>query len=432
MLRGVTATNIMSEFFICGKPRGGKTYLGVKWIYETLLQGKDLRPIVTNIKLNKEEIAEELKKDLKLDYRPDLTDRIRILDDGETGEFWLYAVGREFMKRRSIKMRNFSFNVPDFEDRGKEGCLYVIDEVHVYFPSAFGSKIDNEDDLRFFLTQHGKMQIDIIFITQHPEQTSKVLRRLAQEYMSVRNLSREPYLGFRVGNLFRFVRSLNSPGSANPAVFESGFVGMDFEKFGKMYDTTAGVGIVGTIVKEPAKRGRSLYWLLLPLGTLLVLFYCAHKYAPSAIVRLAKSAGAGGEKMAGPQIRIPTNNLTPTSLAAYMTGRVLRKPLDSVSASITNTATDTDDTAQTEEKVTGFAVVGGVRYVTLSDGVTYSGSDIEWVSNRLAKIQGQVFRFNNWKDYEKLEKTVIDDSLLNSYNKDSKDSLNKQTFRFER
>ena len=43
------------------------------------------------------------------------------------------------------------------------------------------------------------MKCDVCMVTQHVDQCDKALRRLAQEYMTVRNLSREPVMGFRLG-----------------------------------------------------------------------------------------------------------------------------------------------------------------------------------------------------------------------------------------
>ena len=39
---------------------------------------------------------------------------------------------------------------------------------------------DGFDDATFFLSQHRKLNCDVILITQHPEQCDKALRRLAQ------------------------------------------------------------------------------------------------------------------------------------------------------------------------------------------------------------------------------------------------------------
>jgi hypothetical protein len=308
----------MSCFFITGKPRGGKTFLGVKAIYEFLLNPKEQRPIVTNIGLYLDVMAEQLKVDQKLEFRPDLANRVRLLADDEVAKFWEFDVGREYHERRQMALGTWMANVPDFKDRGKFGCIYVIDEIHIYWPAQFGRMV-NDDDLRFFLTQHGKMNIDVIFITQHPEQTSKVIRRLAQEYMNVRNLSREPYMGFRVGNMFRYVRSLNSPTSTNPASFESGFVSMDFKKFGAMYDTTKGVGIAGTVVSAPVTRGRHLAWLIIPAVLFLVgiwsLVFLAPKWIHKGAASFSKRANSqlfGASKFIVPTIPVGTNEIATT------------------------------------------------------------------------------------------------------------------------
>jgi hypothetical protein len=150
------------------------------------------------------------------------------------------------------------------------GCLYVIDEVHNYFGArewqATGS------DCTWFLSQHRKMGCDVVLVTQHPDQTDKALRRLAQEYMTVRNLSREPIFGFRIANFFRYIRSLNSPTSPNPGAFDSGFIRLKPEVYGKLYDTMAGVGIAGRVSPTVEKRGIHWAWLLAPVVGVLIFF----------------------------------------------------------------------------------------------------------------------------------------------------------------
>ena len=263
----------MSIFYICGKPGGGKSYLGVKQIIEELMDPNSQRFIVTNIILKLDEIAAWLHEHCK--HEVNLFERIRILDDSETAEFWLYEPHKVYDKRVIIERRQRSYNVPDFSQRGTPGTLYVIDEVHNYFGArdwqATGA------DCTWFLSQHRKLLCDVVFITQHPEQTDKALRRLAQEYMSVRNLSREPILGFNLASwfgAFRYVRTLNSPQSPNPGVFETGFVDLKPNVYGKFYDTMAGVGIAGRVVPaQTVKRGRSLWWLLVPVGAFVAGLY---------------------------------------------------------------------------------------------------------------------------------------------------------------
>jgi len=263
----------VSIFFICGKPGGGKSYLGVKQICEELKDEKSTRYIVTNISLKLPELAEWCHKNCS--HEVNLQDRIRILDEAQTGEFWKFEPNRVWDERKKFhtgegKNRR-EYDVPNFDGRGERGTLYVIDEVHVHFGAREWQQTGT--DCTWFLTQHRKLGCDVIFITQHPEQTDKALRRLAQEYMTVRNLSREPVMGFRAGNLFRYIRSLNSPNTPNAAPFESGFVKLRPEEYGQLYDTTAGVGIAGRVAPRQEKRGRSLWWLVIPVVAILAVMW---------------------------------------------------------------------------------------------------------------------------------------------------------------
>lgn len=300
----------MSVFYIVGKPRGGKSFLAVKAICDELRNRSSSRFIVTNIRLFFDDREVERKivpsrwqvflwhlwgrfrghrrpvahyvKETRIGllswcakYAPHVTNvrqRIRVLEDDETGEFWLYEPGWTFENRKKIKLnrRGTEIEVPDFtysdgslrgdEKNGNPGTLYVIDEVHIFFPARAWQRTG--EDATFFLSQHGKLKADCILVTQHPEQCDKALRRLAQEYMTVRNLSREPVLGFRLGNWFRFNRMLQPPSSPNPFIFDSGFIHQDWETYGSLYDTSQGVGVAGSLVPNVERRGRSLWWLL--------------------------------------------------------------------------------------------------------------------------------------------------------------------------
>jgi hypothetical protein len=313
----------MSIFYIVGKPRGGKSYQAIKALCNELADKDSKRFIVTNLPLMLDDYErEEIKspsswsvwkwrlwgrwrgQERPVSKRvkrvahglkwfcanfaphvslPELRQRIRVLADDETGEFWLYEPGWTYENRRKIKInrRGSEIEVPDFtyadgsargdSNNGNPGTLYLIDEVHIFFPARAWQRTG--EDCTFFLSQHGKLKCDVVMITQHPDQCDKALRNLAQEYMTVRNLSREPILGFRLGNWFRVNRMLNSPKSPNPGIFDSQFVGMEFQKYGDLYDTSAGVGVAGSLVPNVERKGRSVWWLLVPVVCVLWLFF---------------------------------------------------------------------------------------------------------------------------------------------------------------
>jgi hypothetical protein len=390
----------MSVFYICGKPGGGKTYIGVKQICEELADPKSNRFIVTNIALKMPELAEWCHKHCR--HEVNLAERVRILDDVETGEFWLYEPGREFQGRREIKMRRRTMDVPDFEDRAERGCLYVIDEVHVYFGARDWQATGG--DATFFLSQHRKLNCDVVMITQHPEQTDKALRRLAQEYMSVRNLLREPILGFNLGTLFgafRYVRTLNSPQSPNPAAFESGFVSLNPEEIGKLYDTTAGVGIAGRVAPPSSpKRGRHVAWLLLPIGIVACLGIYGFKHIDTINKWLAHSMAhlffhASDAVVPSISVARPSASFSPPPVPGNLTlnpSKMFGGGSSSSTPILPRVVSSTND-PETEVYCTGFCVLGKNIMVFLSDGRTaYSAyGDVQMIRTERVEVFGSWF-----------------------------------------
>jgi hypothetical protein len=384
----------MSIFYICGKPGGGKSYFAVHQICEELKSGKG-RHIVTNVALNLPELAEWCHNNIKEEVN--LAERIRILDDEETGEFWLYEPHHKFEGRRSLKFGRRVMEVPDFTGRGLPGCLYVIDEVHNYFGArdwqATGS------DCTYFLSQHRKMLCDVILITQHPDQTDKALRRLAQEYMVVRNLSREPVFGFRIANFFRFTRMLNSPSSPNPAPFDSGFLKLKAEEYGKLYDTMAGVGIAGRVSPSNEQRGIHWYWLGVPLVLVVIFFVWIYTHLDFVGQKLHNGFvglffHATASAMAHPMIKVPAVTVPLSNTpSAVQSGPGLRepgwpsqRPLEGVLGG-TNSAAD-------EVYCTGFVDLPECTLVFLSDGriADVKNGDIQFIRPERVRVWGHDYQ----------------------------------------
>jgi len=256
----------MSVYFYTGKPRGGKTHLAVETILAEMLKPLEKRrAVVTNIRLDLDYLVEVMHNE-GVDIGQ-IDEQVRILTDEETGEFWTCVPGHDLTDRTQTKVnrRGGILDAPDLHLVGEwfpNGILYVIDECHIFYPAREWQKTGS--DCTYYLSQHGKLKHDVILVTQHPDQCDKALRRLAQEYAAVRNLSREPVLGFRVGNVFRVLRMFNSPTSPNPQIFESAFKRLNKDVC-KLYDTTQGVGIVGGLMPTNERKGRSLWWLAIPI-----------------------------------------------------------------------------------------------------------------------------------------------------------------------
>jgi len=392
----------MSVFFITGKPRGGKSLTAVKDIVSEFMNPASTRFVVTNIRLFMEDrqitefvpcplwwklfgwflclvmqkpacgvvertvpgLVSYIHKHAK--HEVDFKSRLRILEDDEAGEFWLYEPGKEYFKRKTIKVnrRSGELDVPDFEDRGQEekgnmGTKYVIDEVHVYFPSREWQKTGA--DCTYFLSQHGKLKCDVTLITQHVDQCDKALRRLAQEYMTVRNLSREPVLGFRVGNFFRYIRTLGSPTNPNTAVFESGFIPLD-EDLRWLYDTTQGVGIVGGLIPAQERRGRSLWWLAIPVVLFLVLCLNVKSLTQWAVRTASRMTQSGIASVMQTGSKVASNSIP--RLPPSTNKRVAGTVTDGGSAALTGVAALTSAPAGRAPEAPSVAVPVNVSHTT--------------------------------------------------------------------
>ncbi|MGH7943077.1 MAG: zonular occludens toxin domain-containing protein, partial [Limisphaerales bacterium] len=312
-----------------------------------------------------------------------VSERLRILDDSEAGEFWLYEPGRKFDGRKTLKFGKRQMEVPDFSER-QRGCLYIIDEVHVYFGArewqATGS------DCTYFLSQHRKIGCDVVLVTQHPEQTDKALRRLAQEYMVVRNLSREPIFGFRIANFFRTIRMLNSPSSPNPAPFDSGFVKLRPEVYGKLYDTNAGVGIAGRLNPSNEQRGIHWYWLGAPVAAIVLfflwLFTHLHFVQREISSRFFHMAASGFRSaMNHPLLQVSHPGFAITRPAAP-------EPPAPVAAAVSS-----NELAGLVVYCSGYAVLDKVVMVFLSDGriARSDWGDVQFVGSQKVEVFGRAF-----------------------------------------
>ena len=190
--------------FVSGKPRAGKTW----WAFTKLLVNEirtSKRFIVTNISVDLEELAGVLHEDYGETY--DLRHRVRMLNENETGRFWLHpAPGVDITATRSIgeeegeegaaldvveqkKKKKKPLVVPDFSCVPDPGTLFLIDECHVFFSARRWQRTG--DDCLYYCSQHAKLTHDVILISQNLKQVDSQLRELAQEYHYLRNHSKE-------------------------------------------------------------------------------------------------------------------------------------------------------------------------------------------------------------------------------------------------
>lgn len=262
---------------VCGKPRGGKSLWATMQVAHELRNSS--RYVVTNLPLDVPALSEWLESKGSL---VDLRKRLRLLTDEETHHFWLHDVEGEISSvvdigapaGRADVLRPVNpqrVTVPDFSRRQAPdypGVLYVIDEAHIYFSAR--NWAGQADVLSFFLSQHGHMRTDVIFISQHPAKLTKHIRLDAGEYVVCSNLGNEKgWLGVSVHGLFRRATYLDLPGGTEKPV-ETGHFRLNVREFGQLYSTSAGVGLSGRVDTQEQKKGRHWRtWVFAGAGVLV-------------------------------------------------------------------------------------------------------------------------------------------------------------------
>ena len=267
----------MSIEFIGGKPGNGKSLLAVMQLVEMLRS----RPEVyfsTNLPLNMPRLCEFLHEKYKDTFRA--VERIRLLDDKECSEFWLYPYPgfdldpekRVQIVSRAVAGKKHTKDVIEIAEQRRNapqkgaGVVYIIDEAHQYF-GARDWAVTGSDCLHY-LSQHRKLGDDVFPITQSIENVDTQFRRVAQAFHYVKNL-RKMSLPI-VGGIFKapplFIQSTYlSPQTGKEICQKTRTFTLDAKGIASCYETAAGVGIVGNFA-DKGNDQKGLPWWIVPIG----------------------------------------------------------------------------------------------------------------------------------------------------------------------
>ena len=253
--------------------RGGKSRLAAEFICSELARSG--RMVVTNAKLyhpcapaGKLTVSEWLHEFSAQGV--DLSRRLRLLVDAEVFEFWRYYPGFDLgvveFKRLSAQVRNgkeHSIMVPDLQlradmqERGElpNGCLFVIDEAHHFFGVRDWMSTGSAPD--HYMAQCGKLNDDVLFVTQHPGKMDKMLMRNLTEFTEVKNLEKvRLFGGVSLKGRFRYSSYPGVPSRFEKPT-EVKYFSLTDRKLHLVYDTTAGTGLTGGLQPESNKfKGR--------------------------------------------------------------------------------------------------------------------------------------------------------------------------------
>ena len=236
----------MSIHVILGKPGSGKSLYATSRVIQELREGS--RNIVTNLPLRPDRLNEYLQQKWpKEDLR--MVQRLRVLNDDEIKQFWLYRG-------------------PEEGDKGEQGVAYFLDEAHIAFNARDWATIGR--GALHYLSQHRKLG-DIVWpITQSPGNLDKQFRSVAEDFTVLRNEYTAKFGIFRGRG--RFVRRtyLSEP-SGNAEPFEVATFTLDTAGIASCYDTAKGIGVHGSKA-DIGRRAKGIpIWTVVPVAVVLAL-----------------------------------------------------------------------------------------------------------------------------------------------------------------
>lgn len=346
---------------VSGRPGGGKSLYGMRLLVDELRRGN--RAVFTNLPVKLGPLAEYLSAQGVVGI-----DRVNLLDDGtQTRWFWRYRPEGKIQGVDDPKEWTGGKR-PDFS-LAKQGVLYIIDEVHLFFGSREWAETGKE--AIFYLSQHRKLGDDVVIITQHVEHVDKQFRNLAQDFTYLRNLASEQWFGFR--GLSRFVRStyLRPANSEHVKPSEVGTFTLDVVGLASCYDTAAGVSVLSASGADKGKKKRGLPpWLaLLAIPLFILLIVGGAKLAGGLFSRFLKGAAESGQQFTN-SVSAVTNHPPATGARSGVTiGAPEPLPARRVEPAVPVRPAEADEVFA----VGVTCLPGGVPEVMLSDGTTRAG-----------------------------------------------------------
>ena len=305
--------------FIIAPIGGGKSLYSTRAICLEL-QRTD-RMIVTNVPIFTGEAREGMMtiEEWAHEYvdRPvDLRKRFRLLNREEVFEFWRHLPGRTLENVTRARPEAEPETVPDLDSRqGDGGCLFVIDEVHLYFAARDWTRIGNK--VEAYMSQLRKLNDDLFLVSQHPEKVDKNFRRNATEWIYLENMGKKRlFAGVTLPRRFRFHIYSQMP-LRNDKPSQSGWLQLEDKEFHRVYDTMAGVGLSGKLNPE-SQRNKGRHWiiwvvLLLVLGG--VGYSIPHFLSFFAGKGVAAMIGQFQKGVANLDKRLPSSSGNPSPVA---------------------------------------------------------------------------------------------------------------------
>jgi len=374
--------------FLLGKPRNGKSLRAMMYIWEELTLGT--RFIITNLVLDLDVIQALL---IKRGFNGvDVRKRIRMLDDQQTKNFWLYRADGMVLERPAGYDDKTGPDVdysPVFETGDVKSVFYVIDEVHTHWRARGWAGTPRHVD--FYNSQHGKMGDRVIFITQNSKLVDQNFCRLAQSFGYCRNHRLEKHGRFRGGNKFTMHVYPGPVTHDKEPTLNVETYHLDLE-IAECYDTSAGVGMPGGGKADAGFRvkGIPLWTVWAGLAAVLVLAWAFFAYGLPKMTRGVLARGISGQELMKPD--------SPTDFSKFEivdTPKIENNALRSQNPPLT-ASPGAPGPDRSQVKVRGYVRKGSEVLVLLSDGRTVTEREFQegdWIRRGSVRLQGETLYF---------------------------------------
>jgi len=253
----------MAIHIIYGPGGSGKSYLQIRLIVNELVRTR--RNIVTNLAINLPELSAYVEKHHP-DANCDVLQRVRILQEHETGEFWKHRAPLPLLSSDLWE----GAEMPTVEiDKGRQGVLFVIDEAGVAGFSATGWAASDGRTTRgvacsWYLDQQRKFGDDVYASVngRMPSGIAKPFRDKAHVFIKLKNGYLQTFGIFKAQGKFTAKYYAHEPdNSSEPFKIETWQ--MDETGIANCYRTQDGVGIVGVSADIGKKaKGIPILWAI--------------------------------------------------------------------------------------------------------------------------------------------------------------------------
>ena len=400
--------------FVIAPIGGGKSLYGTRSVCKELQRTE--RKIVTNLPVNIKEAREGFitvgEWAHKYVTRPvDIQKRVRVLEFQEVFEFWRFLPEMTLDNIAQETAGRSPQLVPNLQSRqGDGGCLFVIDEVHLYFAARDWTSIGNR--VEAYMSQLRKLNDDLMLITQHPEKVDKNFRRNATEWIYLENMGKKRLFGgVSLPKRFRYHIFSQMP-LRNDKPSQSGWLRLEDEQFHQVYDTMAGVGLSGRLAPEGNKRKHRhwIWWLVIALALGGVGAALPNFLAWGSGRGVRSVIGQFQKGVTGIDTRLPASN-GQSKPAVQNTAVSVPLPPSVPSAAVPAPVKKDEDVS-----MTGYMRLGDEWLVSLSDGRMLSSHDIrfERLTEEGVKYDGKYYTrayFNRASVYQPRPASVPESPL---------------------